>query len=87
MSNIQRLEPIELVGSRGNPTIAVTVTLSSGVKATTKIPSGASTGERASSVTLEEERGMREVLIISGGEDPGNSSNHGGKETQQSAKA
>jgi enolase len=45
MSEIQQLEALEILDSRGNPTLAVTVTLSNGVKATSKIPSGASTGK------------------------------------------
>ena len=46
MSEISKLEALEILDSRGNPTIAVTVTLNNGVKATAKIPSGASTGTR-----------------------------------------
>ena len=46
MSEIQKLDALEILDSRGNPTIAVTVTLNNGVKATAKIPSGASTGTR-----------------------------------------
>jgi enolase len=46
MSEIAKLEALEILDSRGNPTIAVTATLSSGVKDTAKIPSGASTGKR-----------------------------------------
>ena len=46
MSEIQKLEAMEILDSRGNPTLAVTATLSSGVSATAKIPSGASTGTR-----------------------------------------
>ncbi len=46
MSEIQKLEAMEIFDSRGNPTLAVTATLSSGVSATAKIPSGASTGTR-----------------------------------------
>jgi len=46
MSEIATLEALEILDSRGNPTLAVTATLSSGVKATAKIPSGASTGKR-----------------------------------------
>jgi enolase len=46
MSEIQRFEAMEILDSRGNPTLAVTATLSSGVSATAKIPSGASTGTR-----------------------------------------
>jgi len=46
MSEIAKLEALEILDSRGNPTLAVTAILSSGVKATAKIPSGASTGKR-----------------------------------------
>jgi enolase len=46
MSEITKLEALEILDSRGNPTLAVTATLSSGVKATAKVPSGASTGKR-----------------------------------------
>jgi enolase len=46
MSEIKNLQAIEILDSRGNPTLAVTATLSSGVSATAKIPSGASTGKR-----------------------------------------
>lgn len=46
MSEIQKLEALEILDSRGNPTLAVTATLSSGIKAVAKIPSGASTGTR-----------------------------------------
>lgn len=46
MSEIKKLEALEILDSRGNPTLAVTAILSSGVKATAKIPSGASTGKR-----------------------------------------
>jgi enolase len=46
MSEIATLEALEILDSRGNPTLAVTAILSSGVKATAKIPSGASTVKR-----------------------------------------
>ena len=46
MAEIQILEALEILDSRGNPTLDVTVTLNNGVKATAKIPSGASTGKR-----------------------------------------
>jgi enolase len=45
MSEIRNLEALEILDSRGNPTLAVTVTLSNGVAGTAKIPSGASTGK------------------------------------------
>ncbi len=46
MSEIAKLEALEILDSRGNPTLAVTVTLANGVKGTAKVPSGASTGKR-----------------------------------------
>jgi len=46
MSEIARLEALEILDSRGNPTLAVTAILGNGVKATAKVPSGASTGKR-----------------------------------------
>lgn len=46
MSEIAKLEALEILDSRGNPTLAVTVTLANGLKATAKVPSGASTGKR-----------------------------------------
>lgn len=46
MSEIAKLQALEILDSRGNPTLAVTVTLANGVTATAKVPSGASTGKR-----------------------------------------
>ena len=46
MSEIAKLEALEILDSRGNPTLAVTATLADGVNATAKVPSGASTGKR-----------------------------------------
>lgn len=46
MSEIAKLEALEILDSRGNPTLAVTAALTDGVKATAKVPSGASTGKR-----------------------------------------
>jgi enolase len=46
MSLITRLEALEILDSRGNPTVQVTVCLDSGATGTAKIPSGASTGKR-----------------------------------------
>jgi len=46
MSEIAKLQALEILDSRGNPTLAVTATLSSGITATAKVPSGASTGRR-----------------------------------------
>ncbi len=46
MSAIVSLSALEILDSRGNPTLSVTARLSSGVSATAKVPSGASTGKR-----------------------------------------
>jgi enolase len=46
MSEIAKLEALEILDSRGNPTLAVAATLANGIKATAKVPSGASTGKR-----------------------------------------
>lgn len=42
---IQSIKALEILDSRGNPTVRVFVTLDSGVSASTSVPSGASTGE------------------------------------------
>ena len=46
MSEIAKLEALEILDSRGNPTLAVTATLANGIRATARVPSGASTGKR-----------------------------------------
>jgi enolase len=46
MSEIAKMEALEILDSRGNPTLAVTATLANGVRATAKVPSGASVGKR-----------------------------------------
>lgn len=46
MATISDLSAMEILDSRGNPTLAVTAKLSSGAAATAKVPSGASTGKR-----------------------------------------
>lgn len=45
MSKIKRVDALEILDSRGNPTIQVTVLLESGAVGTAKVPSGASTGK------------------------------------------
>lgn len=45
MSQIKSLEALEILDSRGNPTLQVTVTTTSGARGTASVPSGASTGE------------------------------------------
>jgi len=42
---IQSIDALEILDSRGNPTIRVNVVLDSGITATASVPSGASTGE------------------------------------------
>lgn len=46
MASIKKLQALEILDSRGNPTVQVTVTLDSGISGTAKVPSGASTGKR-----------------------------------------
>ena len=43
MSNIKSLDALEILDSRGNPTIQVTVTTECGSTGTAAVPSGAST--------------------------------------------
>jgi enolase len=45
MLSIQNVRALEILDSRGNPTISVTVELSDGTRATAQVPSGASTGK------------------------------------------
>ena len=42
---IQRIDALEILDSRGNPTVRVNVHLDNGITATSSVPSGASTGE------------------------------------------
>ncbi len=44
MTTIDDVRALEVLDSRGNPTVSATVTLASGVEATAAVPSGASTG-------------------------------------------
>src|SRR5580658_3245635 len=46
MTTIQSINALEILDSRGNPTVMVTVTLSNHITATASVPSGASTGIR-----------------------------------------
>ena len=43
---IEKVKAIEILDSRGNPTIEVNLNLEDGVQARAMVPSGASTGER-----------------------------------------
>jgi len=45
MSRIQSISALEILDSRGNPTVSVNVVLDNGVSAWASVPSGASTGE------------------------------------------
>ena len=45
MTTIQQLFALEILDSRGNPTVSVTVRLTNGIEASAAVPSGASTGE------------------------------------------
>ena len=44
-ARIQAIDALEILDSRGNPTVRVTVRLDNGVSGTASVPSGASTGE------------------------------------------
>jgi enolase len=46
MSKIKSVDALEILDSRGNPTVQVSVTLESGARGVAKVPSGASTGKR-----------------------------------------
>lgn len=46
MSKIQKITALEILDSRGNPTVMVTAELTNGIIATACVPSGASTGLR-----------------------------------------
>ena len=45
-TTVENVKALEILDSRGNPTVQVTVTLSDGAKGTAGVPSGASTGSR-----------------------------------------
>jgi enolase len=44
MTKIQSISALEILDSRGNPTVSVNVTLNNGITASASVPSGASTG-------------------------------------------
>ncbi|MCX7120739.1 MAG: phosphopyruvate hydratase [Gammaproteobacteria bacterium] len=46
MPSISNIQALEILDSRGNPTLAVEVTLASGTKGSAMVPSGASTGSK-----------------------------------------
>ncbi|MCA9432398.1 MAG: phosphopyruvate hydratase, partial [Candidatus Omnitrophica bacterium] len=43
--SIESVDALEILDSRGNPTVEVVVTLASGIQGRAAVPSGASTGE------------------------------------------
>jgi enolase len=45
MTTIKNITALEILDSRGNPTLSVSVTLANGISASAGVPSGASTGE------------------------------------------
>ena len=45
MTKIEKISALEILDSRGNPTLSVSVTLANGITASAGVPSGASTGE------------------------------------------
>ncbi|MCR4414471.1 MAG: phosphopyruvate hydratase, partial [Thermoguttaceae bacterium] len=45
MRKIEAIRALEILDSRGNPTVRVRVTLDNGITASASVPSGASTGE------------------------------------------
>src|SRR5580698_2691393 len=46
MTKIQNITALEILDSRGNPTVMASITLNNGITATASVPSGASTGIR-----------------------------------------
>ena len=57
-AKIRSIDALEILDSRGNPTIRVTVELESGIRASAGVPSGASTGENEA-VELRDGDGKR----------------------------
>jgi enolase len=57
MADIKKIEAQEILDSRGNPTVQVTVSLDSGATGTAKIPSGASTGKQEAVELRDEDPG------------------------------
>ena len=65
MTSIKKLQALEILDSRGNPTVQVTVTLESGANGTAKVPSGASTGKGKQSNCVMAMRNATEVKAFS----------------------
>ena len=69
-TNIEKLIAREILDSRGNPTIEVDITTSSGVFARASVPSGASTGEHEAIELRDEDKkryfgkGVKNVVNI-----------------------
>src|SRR5712664_2710834 len=60
MSAITSIDAIEILDSRGNPAMSVSISLESGAGATAAVPSGASTG-RKEAIELRDEDASRFV--------------------------
>jgi enolase len=57
MATIEKVSAMEILDSRGNPTVQVCVRLSNGIAATAGVPSGASTGENEAVELRDGDRG------------------------------
>ena len=57
MSRIHSLKALEILDSRGNPTLKVIVTTEEGVVGEASVPSGASTGEHEAVELRDQEKG------------------------------
>ena len=55
MTTIKSITAIEILDSRGNPTVGCTVTLDDNTQATAYVPSGASTGQHEAYELRDEE--------------------------------
>ena len=56
MSKIENIEALEILDSRGNPTILTKITLDCGIEAKSSVPSGASKGENEAIELRDEDR-------------------------------
>lgn len=63
---IRRVQALEILDSRGRPTLAVSVELSDGTRATAKVPSGASTGRHEAVELRDGDRSWHEGRGVRG---------------------
>lgn len=74
MTTIANIEGLEILDSRGNPTLHVTVTLASGVTGCAAVPSGASTGAKEALELRDQDKhrylgkGVKKAIAHVGGE-------------------